>query len=81
MDRPPRNVASQEQDMSPRPNFLTSPGAWIRAPRVDQSPADYASPVTRYTSDVRLWETVAGVLLAVAIGVGLAAALVAWWAS
>ena len=67
--------------MSQRPNFLTRPGVWLRAPRVDQSAADYASPITRYTSDVRLWETVAGVLLAVAIGVGLAAALVAWWAS
>lgn len=64
-----------------RPNFLTSPGAWIRAPLVDQSAADYASPITRYTSDVRLWETVAGVLLAVAIGVGLAAWLVLWWSA
>jgi hypothetical protein len=59
--------------MSPRPNFLTSPGAWIRTPRVDQSPADYASPGTHYTSGVRMWEAVASVLLAVAIGVGLAA--------
>ena len=80
MDRPSGMVARKEQDMT-RPNFLTSPGAWIRAPRIDQSPADYASPVTRYTSDVRMWEAVAGVLLAVAIGVGLAAALVAWWTS
>ena len=67
--------------MSQRPNFLTSPGAWIRSARIDQTPADYASPVTRYTSDARMWEAVAGVLLAVAIGVGLAAALVVWWAS
>lgn len=56
-----------------RPAFLTSPGVWLRTPRVDQSAADYASPVTRYTSETRMWEYVAGVLLAIAIGVGLAA--------
>ena len=67
--------------MSQRPNFLTSPGAWIRSTRIDQTPADYASPIEVYTSRVRMWEVVAGVLLAVAIGVGLAAALVVWWAS
>ena len=81
MDRPPRIVARKEQNVSHRPNFLTSPGVWIRAARVDQSPADYASPIEVYTTRVRMWEAVAGVLLAVAIGVGLAAALVAWWTS
>ena len=50
--------------MSPRPNFLTSPGAWIRSARIDQTPADYASPIEVYTSRVRMWEAVAGVLLA-----------------
>lgn len=67
--------------MSPRPNFLTSPGAWIRSARIDQTPADYASAIEVYTTRVRMWEVVAGVLLAIAIGVGLAAALVAWWTS
>lgn len=43
-------------------------------------PTDYAM-IEHCTSDVRLLETVAGVLLAVAIGVGLAVALVAWWTS
>jgi hypothetical protein len=67
--------------MNPRPNFLTSPGAWIRTTRIDQTPAEYASAIEVYTTRVRMWETVAGVLLAVAIGVGLAAALVAWWSA
>jgi len=34
--------------MSARPNFLTSPGSWVRTARISQSSADYASPVTRY---------------------------------
>ncbi len=81
MDRPPRIVARKEQDMSPRPNFLTSPGAWIRSARIDQSPADYASAIEVYTTRVRMLEAVAGVLLAIGIGVALAVMLVAWWSA
>lgn len=64
-----------------RPNFLTSPGSWIRSARMDQTPADYASAIEVYTTRVRFLEAAAGVLLAVTIGIGLAVALVAWWAS
>lgn len=67
--------------MSPRPNFLTSPGAWIRSARIDQSPADYASAIEVYTTRVRMLEAVAGVLLAIGIGVALAVMLVAWWSA
>ena len=74
-------IGSEGRGMSRRPNFLTRPGVWLRAPRVDQSAADYASPITRYTSDVRLREAVAGVLLAIGIGVALAVMLVAWWSA
>ena len=54
---------------------------WLRTPRVNQSAADYASPLTCYTSDVRMWEGIAAVMLAVCIGVGLAAWLVVYWSA
>jgi hypothetical protein len=28
-----------------RPDFLTAPGTWVRASRVSQTAADYASPI------------------------------------
>ena len=28
-----------------RPDFLTSPGTWIRASRISQTAADYACPI------------------------------------
>ena len=68
-----------------RPNFLRGYGypTTRRHPRTlaEAWPHEHASAIEVYTTRVRMWETVAGVLLAVAIGVGLAAALVAWWAS
>jgi len=67
--------------MSQRPNFLTRPGVWLRAPRVDQSAVDYASPVEVYTTRMRMAEAVAGVMLAIGIGVALAVMLVAWWSA
>ena len=68
-----------------RPNFLTSPGVWQRTPRESLSRADYASPITRYSSGsdfARYPGTpgrIRGWLLAVAIGLGLALATVYWW--
>lgn len=64
-----------------RPAFLTSPGSWIRTARIDQTRADYASPLTRYDRRESAAERIAGVLLATAIGVGLAAWAVAWWSA
>jgi hypothetical protein len=32
-----------------RPAFLTSPGAWIRTPRVSETPAEHACAVHRVT--------------------------------
>ena len=34
--------------MSSRPEFLTTPGAWVRSRRIDQTPAEYASAVEHY---------------------------------
>lgn len=67
--------------MSQRPNFLTRHGVWLRAPRVDQGVVDYASAVEVYTTRMRMAEAVAGVLLAIGIGVALAVMLVAWWSA
>jgi hypothetical protein len=62
--------------MSRRPNFLTSPGTWLRTPRVDQTRAEYASPVTRYVHE-RSWQwadrfaagVLVGVVMALLMGV------------
>ena len=62
--------------MSRRPNFLTSPGIWLRTPRVDQTAAEYASPVTRYVHE-RSWQwadrfaagVLVGVVMALLMGV------------
>lgn len=59
-----------------RPNFLTSPGTWLRAPRTDQTAAEYASPITRYAHE-RSWAwadkfaagVLVGVVLALLMGV------------
>lgn len=59
-----------------RPAFLTSPGTWLRTPRVDQTRAEYASPVTRYVHE-RSWQwadrfaagVLVGVVLALLMGV------------
>jgi len=60
--------------MSRRPNFLTSPGTWLRAPRVDQTRAEYANPVTRYEHE-RSWRVndrfMAGLLLGVVLALSL----------
>jgi len=44
-------------------------------------PREYASPIEHYTSSARMWETVAGIALAVVIGVGLAWWMFAWWSA
>ena len=61
-----------------RPNFLTSPGTWVRASRTAQSAADYACAVERGPKPISRAERWAGVLLAVALGVG-GAFLLAYW--
>lgn len=43
-------------------------------------PREHAAPIEHYRARPRL-ERVAGALLAVAIGLGLAASLVQWWSS
>lgn len=43
-------------------------------------PGEHANPIEHYRAAPR-WERIAGVLLAIAIGVALAAALVAWWSA
>lgn len=64
-----------------RPAFLDQHSWWTVTRRESLTRAEYASPVTRYTAETRLWEAIASVLLAVVIGVGLAVALVAWWSA
>ena len=64
-----------------RPDFLTTPGVWQRAPRESLSRADYASPVTQFVRYPGTPGRIRGWLLAVAIGLGLAMATVHWWSS
>lgn len=63
-----------------RPAFLDQHAWWTVTRRESLTRAEYASPVTRYEHEPR-WERIAGKVLAVAIGVGLAAYLVAWWSA
>lgn len=53
-----------------RPDFLTQPGAWIRASRTAQAPADYACAVersiTRGESGAITW-IVTGLVLVLAL--------------
>jgi len=58
-----------------RPNFLTQPGVWIRTPRTIQSRVDQACSVSHNVPNISTAERVAGVLLAVLIGIVLAALL------
>ena len=60
-----------------RPEFLTAPGTWVRSPRVDETPAQYASAI-HHTSK---GDAAAGVVLAIVIGICLALVLVHWAAS
>ena len=64
-----------------RPNFLTTPGVWQRTPRESLSRADYASPVTQFARRPGNPGRIRGWLLAIAIGLGLASWLVAWWSA
>ena len=64
-----------------RPNFLTTPGVWQRTPRESLSRADYASPVTQFVRYPGTPGRIRGWLLAIAIGLGMAMALVGWWSS
>ena len=63
-----------------RPAFLTQPGAWVRASRTAQSMADYACSIEHNERPISRTERVAGVLLAVALGI-VGAALLAHWAA
>lgn len=54
--------------MSRRPAFLDQHSWWTRAPRVSQSRADYASPVTRYAHE-RSWLASDAVIAAILVGV------------
>ena len=54
-----------------RPAFLTSPGTWLRTPRVDQTRAEYANPVTRYEHE-RSWQWADRFAAGVLVGVALA---------
>lgn len=51
-----------------RPNFLTSPGSWLRTTRINQSRADYASPLTVYRHE-RSWRMSDGVIAALLVAV------------
>lgn len=64
-----------------RPAFLTSPGAWLRSRRTLESAVDAACPVHVYRRRVSLGERIAGVVVAVVIGVLMAMALVHWWSA
>ena len=57
-----------------RPNFLTSPGSWLRAPRVNESRADYASPITVYRHE-HSWRVSDAVIVVILVGVIAAFAL------
>ena len=63
-----------------RPAFLTSPGSWVRAARIAQTPAEYATAIEHHRSGTP-GERVAGVVIAVVLGILGAAALAHWWAS
>ena len=64
-----------------RPNFLTTPGVFVRTPRTIQSAVDRACAVQHNVPSISTAERVAGVLLAVLIGIVLAALLWHWAAS
>jgi hypothetical protein len=52
-----------------RPAFLTSPGTWVRTPRTDQTPAEYASAVTVYQAVGSVQRAILGWLAAVCAAV------------
>ena len=58
-----------------RPAFLSSPGCWLRTPRTIQSRVDQACAVQRSVSGISTGERIAGVALAVVIGVVAASLL------
>jgi hypothetical protein len=62
----------------PRPNFLTTPGVWIRTSRTSQSTAERACAIEH--TPVSRGDHMAGVVLAVVIGIVSAALLVHWGA-
>jgi hypothetical protein len=66
--------------MSARPNFLSAPGVWVRTARTAASPVDQACAVHHNVRPVSRTERIAGVMLAVAIGI-CGAALLAHWAA
>lgn len=67
--------------MSARPNFLTTPGVWIRAARTSESQVDQACAVHHNVRPATRTERMAGVMLAVALGITGAALLAHWAAS
>jgi hypothetical protein len=64
-----------------RPNFLSSPGCWLRTPRTIQSRVDQACAVQHNVAHISTGERIAGVALAVVIGVVAASLLWHWLAS
>jgi len=58
-----------------RPSFLTSPGVWIRTPRSTKSIVDDACSVEHSVPHVSRFDRVAGVIVAIGIGVMLASLL------
>ena len=63
-----------------KPNFTYQPHFHMRTPRVSESMADYASPITRHRDESGA-ERAAGVLLAITLGLMFCAALLHWWLS
>ena len=64
-----------------RPAFLDQHSWWTVTRRESLTRAEYASPITRYDRTETRGQRIAGAILALAIGIGLATALVQWWAS
>lgn len=63
--------------MMTRPDFLTTPGVWIRASRIDQTRADYACAVEHAQHSTR--RTHAAEWVTLALFIGFLAALGAGW--
>lgn len=55
-----------------RPDFLTSPGTWMRSSRFSQSPADYAAAIEHNHHRTDWVRVVVCILACIAIGAMLA---------
>lgn len=68
-----------------RPRYLSQSYGWPTVRRYPRTlaeawPCERANAIEYYPSAAR-WERPAGVLLAIVIGIALAAALIHWWSS